>query len=155
MARRPLTAVLGEFAAGATRPQGCVAEMHVTGGITGASVWFVQREGAVAGRYPYDEDAVVRDCAIADDTIRSGTLPPVRPIEMIVAMTKRLHGAVQPLEGARWLFTRLDLHRLLPDDLYGMVSVSLAGEGRASITRSDIFFDSRQVGSIYFSRGRL
>src|SRR5438552_17547397 len=55
LTRRPLIAWTHRFSVAAARPERCVAEMHVTGGVPEASVWFTERDGEVGGRYAYDE----------------------------------------------------------------------------------------------------
>lgn len=154
MTSRPLAAICEPFVQGATRPKDCVAEMHVTGGQDQASVWFAERNGDVAGRYPYDEDKVVADCAVEGNRIAIGDLPQAKPIEIVVAMTKRLHYSILLPEAGRWLFTRLDLNRLLqPRDLPGL-TITLAAPVRSAITRSAIRAQSGDLGSIYFSVGQ-
>lgn len=101
IAKRPLAAVLGPFDVGVARPKGCVAEMHVRGGADEASVWFVERFGAVGCRYDCNEDAVVRDCTLGGNEIGMGEPPPVGAIEALVAMTKRLKYAAQKPERGR------------------------------------------------------
>lgn len=152
MATRPLTVTIGAFSAGA-RPPGCVAEMHVTGGPAEASAWFVERAGTVEGRYPYDEEAVVRDCTIRDMEIGMAEPPPVRPIEALVAMTKRLHNAVSRPERGRWLFVRLDLGRLLREDDARGMRVRLSSAPRAALSRADIVVRDEPLGAIYFAVG--
>jgi hypothetical protein len=152
IAKRPVEAVLGPLGA-AARPEGCVAEMHVTGGADEASLWFVERGGTVDCRYDYDEDAVVRDCVLRGNEISMGEAPPVRAVEALVAMTKRLHYAASKPDRGRWLFVRLDLKRLLrADDARGM-RVTLGTAARTALTRSDIAVRGESVGSIFFSVG--
>ena len=153
LTRTPLTAWAQPFSDAATRPEGCVAEMHVTGGVADASVWFTERTGEVASRYPYDEDAVVREATIDGHGISLAQGPDYTAIEVIVALTKRLHYAVLKPERGRWLFTRLDLTRLLRAGDRHRVSVRLTSTPRAAITRSEIAVDGERLGSIYFSVG--
>jgi hypothetical protein len=153
LARRPLAALVDRFAPGVARPNGCAAEMHVTGGPVEASVWFVERDGAVDCRHPYDEDAVVRGVTLSANEISLAEPPPNRAIEVVVALTKRLHYAALAPAAGRWLFVRLDLRRLLrPGDARG-VAVRLAGPARAALTRSEIVVRGEPLGSIYFSVG--
>lgn len=151
MATRPLAVAIAPF--GGARPAGCVAEMHVTGGAAQVSAWFTERAGTVEGRYPYDEDAVVRDCALGEAEISMHEPPPVRPIEALVAMTKRLHYAVARPERGRWLFVRLDLKRLLREDDARGMRIRLNGLPRPALTRSDIFVRDEPLGAIFFAVG--
>jgi hypothetical protein len=153
LTRKPLTAWVQNFSAAGARPDGCVAEMHVTGGATEASVWFTERDGEVAGRYPYDEDAVVRECRVEGDRISMKQAPDNAVIEIVVAMTKRLHYAVLTPERGRWLFTRLDLSRLLRDDDRHGMSITMTSAPRTALTRSEIAVGHRRIGSIFFSVG--
>jgi len=151
---RPLSVISEPFSQGAARPEKCVAEMHVTGGKDQASVWFVQREGEVTGRYPYDEDRVVAHCVMEGNRIALGAVPKAKPIEIVVAMTKRLHNSILKPETGRWLFTRLDLQRLLQTRDMDGLSVTLAAPARLAITRSNVASRSGDIGSIFFSVGQ-
>lgn len=150
VATRPLTVAIVGYGSGA-RPPGCVAEMHVTGGGPEATAWFTERAGAVAGRYPYDEDAVVRDCALLDREIAMEVPARARPIEALVAMTKRLHYSVAKPDRGRWMFVRLDLKRLLRDDDARGMRVRLIGEPRPTLSRADVVVRGEPLGAIYFA----
>lgn len=151
---QPLMALCEPFSQGVTRPESCVAEMHVTGSSRQASVWFVPCEGEVTGRYPYDEDQVVADCVVVGNRLALGSVPKAKTIEIVVAMTKRLHNSIAKPEIGRWLFTRLDLQRVLrPEDADGL-SVTLATPARSAITRSNVQTKAGNLGSIYFSVGQ-
>ena len=150
----PVLALLDSFQNGRSKPENCVADMHLTGGKNEASIWFVEREGAIAGRYAYDEDAVVKDCIVSGSCISRAGSSHYSTIETIVAMTKRLHNVVALPAQGKWLFTRLDLKRLLRARDAEELSVTLAGEPKASLTRSNIAVHGEQLGSIFFSIGR-
>lgn len=153
LARKPLTAWMDSFSAGRMRPGGCVAEMHVTGRNAAVSIWFTERDGEVACRYAYDEDAVVRDSVVAGSRIVMTRAPSNAPIEVLVALTKRLHYALLTPAGGRWLLTRLDLQRLLREDDRAAMSVTMIGTPRVTLTRSEIAVGGQPLGSIFFSVG--
>jgi hypothetical protein len=156
LARRPVTAWVGSAPSPAPRPQGCVAEMHVTAGVSQVSIWFVEREGEVACRYPYDEEAIVRESVITGTRIIGTRVPDhVSTIELLVAMTKRLHqvALAPPAAGGRWLFTRLDLPRLLRASDRETMSVTISAVRGAVLTRSEITVGGEPLGVIFFSAG--
>jgi hypothetical protein len=150
----PLLALLDTFQNGRPKPDNCVSDMHVTGGRNEASIWFVERKGTITGRYAYDEDAVVKDCIASQRSISRAGPSNYTAIETIVAMTKRLHNVVALPAQGKWLFTRLDLTRLLRAHDADDLSITLASEPKSSLTRSNIAAHGEQLGFIFFSVGR-
>jgi hypothetical protein len=155
VAEKPLTAWIADFSGRTDKPEGCVAEMHVTGGDPQVSIWFTQRDGEVGCRYPYDEEAVLRDCTIRGARVAASGAPDNAAIEVLVAMTKRLHYTLLAPTKGRWLFTRLDVSRLLQQNDREAMSVTMIGTPRETLTRSEITVGGGPLGSIFFSAGAV
>lgn len=116
------------------------------------SGWFVETDRPVTCRAPYDEEAIGACCRIEDECIFAEAPPPGTPIEVVVSMTKRLHQTrFPPAAEARWIFTRLDLKRLLLPEDPARVSLRLLGNLHGRITRSEIRSGGVPIGSIFFS----
>ena len=128
--------------------------MHVTGGKNEASVWFVERKGTITGRYAYDEDAVVKDCIVSDRFISRAGPSNYTAIEMIVAMTKRLHNVMAFLRRVNGYFTRLDLKRLLRARGCTMNSNDCACRGTAVIADAVRILRSMGASGVHLLFGR-
>ncbi len=112
------------------------------------------------GELPRDRPAgAVVDFSVAGDRVMSGWFvdtaraePPGRPIEALVSMTKRLHLSRHPVTGtARWIFTRLDLRRLLCGQDPRGFRLRLVDNLHGRITRTEVLVGGEALGSIYFS----
>lgn len=123
-----------------TSPQGVSAEG-----------WLNETDTPVEGRYPYNEDEAVAPARVEGETILFDRESPYRPIEILVAMTKRLHYTVMPISAGKWMFTRLDLDRRLRAQDTGAFSVRLANRLGQRLTKSEVQVSGRRIGDIYFS----
>jgi hypothetical protein len=133
------------------RPAGAVVDFSVAGDRV-MSGWFVEQDRPVDCRVPYDEDAIAACCEIEGDVITARAEPPGRPIEALVSMTKRLHLSRHPVAGtARWIFTRLDLRRLLCGQDPRGFRLRLVDNLHGRITRTEVLVGGEALGSIYFS----
>ena len=133
-----------------TRPEGGVAEFSALGdGVM--SGWFVETDRPVDCRVPYDEDAIAVRCQIHEDRIRIDGAPSCTTIEAAVAMTKLLHQTRIPAVGARWIFTRLDLRRILTPADTARLALRLVDNLHGRLTRTELESGGEVIGSIYFS----
>ena len=118
--------------------------------------WWVETEEPLTARYEYDEDGLV---AAANVTDTLDYIALARPdaryctIEVIVALTKKLHYLKSPNIDGKWVFGQLNLSNSLPIQ-YQTVSISLKTyfEGRFSV--SDIIIDNISIGTIRFIVGQ-
>jgi len=151
IARTALELRCGKAGAIGERPERCVAEIHLGDGAAMVSGWIVETGRAVEGRTPYDEDAIGAACALEGQSIAMRKSTGHRPIEIAIAMTKRLHYALFPPATGKWMFTRLDIARpLQPADADGM-AIAHKNKLGARLTRSDLRVREASLGSIYFS----
>jgi hypothetical protein len=151
IARTALELRCGKAGTIGARPEPCAAEIHVGDGAAMVSGWIVETGRAVAGRMPYDEDAIGAASALEGPRITMLKSTGHRPIEIAIAMTKRLHYALFPPPAGKWMFTRLDIARpLVPGDADG---IEIAHKNRlgARLSRSDLKVRGGSLGSIYFS----
>jgi hypothetical protein len=112
-------------------------------------------------RLPYDEDLLINACQLNKEdgkdcvSIFSAVETKFTSFEVLVSMTKYLHQETLPIEAEskqQWIFTRLDLKRLLKlEDILPM-KVELVQNMNQRLTRSRIQVNQQYMGDIYFSR---
>jgi hypothetical protein len=140
--------------AAAARPPNAIADFSTSGVRDCASGWLLESERPVECRKPFDEDRVRYGCAFADASVSVRASTGLSPIETLVSMTKHLHNRVVPAATARWIFSRLDVRRLLrPEDAAGL-TVRLVDNLHGRLTRCDIEVGGEALGQIYFSLAR-
>lgn len=76
-------------------------------------------------------------------------------IEVAVSMAKQLHKALFPSKDAKWIFTRLELVRLLQDNDSSSLAIKHKHNFNNRLTKSEIFFHERSIGYIYFPLVKL
>jgi hypothetical protein len=106
-------------------------------------------------RYPFDEESIVRLCAInsAERSIQLQHEAQYSTIEILVAMTKALHLDVYPGLDANWMFCRWESpHWPLGVSLNGACVRLLQALG-TRLTRSEVSLDGVILGHIYFCTG--
>lgn len=123
--------------------------------VAGASktLYLVETDKNVDCRYEYDEESIVQPSQISSDqsriTVRNET--PYTPIEVVIALNKKLMQIVHADEKGKWLFTRLALKQPLPDHTDETFTLSLAGGHSYRLTRSTIAIAGKSYGQIFFS----
>jgi hypothetical protein len=129
-----------------------VAVCSYTTGGERARVSLLEIDQAVLGRYPYQEDDIVKEMKI-DLTKRQGVLngdTHYSDIEVFVAMTKTLHYKVfQQLPG-KWLFVRGRFPWALKNSMANERTITIAASFNDKLTRSAAMMDGVKVGEIYF-----
>lgn len=125
-----------------------VAEFSIPGG----RYVLIETDEAPTRRVPYDEDGITRDCGIEGEKISAPLgAPGCSPIELCVAMTKRLHHVALTGEKRKWLFARLELKRFFREEDLRAMSVEIAQKVETRFTKSTIAVGGEAIGSIYFS----
>jgi hypothetical protein len=112
--------------------------------------WLAETARAVLSRRPYEEDEAVATSRIEGNTIQSGPTEGFSAIEVLVALTKRLHMTLRPRQ-SRWAFTRLELLRPLEVTDAGRLRVELVDALGDRLTKSVITSSNAAIGHIYFS----
>lgn len=137
--------------AATTRPPEAIADFSAVGVGKSASGWLVESERPVQCRRPYDEEPVRESCAFTDASVSLRESAGLSPIETLVSMTKHLHNRVVPAAQARWIFSRLDIRRLLRPADAARLTVRLADNLYGRLTRCEIEVGGEALGQIYFS----
>ncbi|MCG3772906.1 MAG: hypothetical protein JW384_04130 [Nitrosomonadaceae bacterium] len=131
------------------RPENARLEFYLGDNISG---WLRETGRPVLTRRPYPEDEMVAKSRIEGQTIFA--VPNMgeafSPIEVLVALTKRLHLAVRA-GASRWAFTRIDLQRPLQDGDSGRLQVELLQTLGNRLTKSAVRIGDVPLGQIYFS----
>lgn len=127
----------------------CDGHFHAAG--ADWTVWLMETDRAVEGRYAFDEDAICAASAIRDKAVQMTESLDYSPIEIAVALTKHLHNHLYPLVSQRWIFSKLEFSRLLsPEDAAG-IQIKLLMNLHNRITKSELRSGDELVGHIYFS----
>lgn len=103
----------------------------------------------VTKRVPYDEPRVIADASVHDHRIVSPGPSEFTFMERVLALNKALLQDIIPIEGIRWLATRLDLTRVPSSPM--TLAVELVERLGTRLTKSSIAVDGEDVGFVYFS----
>ncbi len=133
------------------RPENFVAEFSFTTDTSLTIGWITETMIPIVERVPYPEEQIFEKCVIDGDKITIDSNTPFSEIEVLVAMTKRLHMIRYPSENAKWIFTRLDLDRVLEPGDASFMHVELIRNLNNRLTKSDIVSNGKLIGQIYFS----
>ncbi|MDT8375581.1 MAG: hypothetical protein RQ867_02455 [Mariprofundaceae bacterium] len=132
-----------------SKPEAGVIELSTSTGIHG---WLVESGDEVVDRLPFPEDQIIDQCRTGDDrSVAMISRVPFHPIEILVAITKHLHQQEYPEASGKWVFTRLDLDRLLTDGDCGKLGVQIQKSIGTRLTQSAVLSDGEPIGKIYFS----
>jgi hypothetical protein len=136
---------------GMDRPATAAADFSAAAGGALLRGWLLESSRPVTRRVAFEESRIAAKCRLESDAIAVDGDPGFLPSEIAISMTKQLHGARFPAPHGRWIFTRLDLRRLLEPGDAGALSVVLRDNLHGRLTRSDLRVAGRGIGSIYFS----
>ncbi|MES2568555.1 MAG: hypothetical protein V4710_00700 [Verrucomicrobiota bacterium] len=108
---------------------------------------------SIAGRVPYDEEALVARTTLDADQKRISVpaTPGYSNIEAFVALNKSLLLRSFPEAKGRWLFARLQMAQSFRHTPFEQFEVRFQGHSNFRITRSVLLGDGRTLGSLYFS----
>jgi hypothetical protein len=133
------------------RPRDAVADFSAAVSARRLSGWLSESGRPVERRVEYDEDRIASRCSFAQNSIRIEGETGFLPIEVAVSMTKALHYRRMPPAAGRWIFTKLDVRRLLSPADAGALSIVRRDSLHGRLTRSDILVHEESLGAIYFS----
>lgn len=136
---------------GILRPEECVCDGTVEGKSGKWIFWLLETGRPVTGRQPFDEDGISRNAIVSDKQVSLEERLEYSPIEIVVALTKHLHNLLYPLAGQRWIFSKLELSRLLAPEDNHRVRVKLLTNLHNRITKSEVWCGVELLGHIYFS----
>jgi hypothetical protein len=145
------TLLLGEPDAEVSRPEDAYADFSAQT-VDGVVRAFLRQTGeAVSERFAYDEERIEAACRLDGAQIMLQSDTGYSPIEVAIAMNKRLHNTLFPLSGERWIFTRIDLSRPFhPEDAQQM-TITFRQKLGVKLSRAAIAAGDEPIGHIYFS----
>jgi len=111
-------------------------------------------DSAIPSSYHYDEDNVLHNLVIENDTAKMLAKSSYTYIEQIVAMTKKLHLTLYPNANKNWLFTKIEINDLVDPSLYPnhQLLIKSIKNFHYRLTQSAIILDDNLVGNIWFSQ---
>jgi hypothetical protein len=119
---------------------------------TGIHGWLVETEDEVSDRDPFPESEIVERCQIGDNrSVFMSAKVFYHPIEVLVSITKHLHLNEFPNTKGKWVFSRLELNRLLKNEDVEKMSVKIQHSIGTRLTNSDVSSGAETIGKIYFS----
>jgi hypothetical protein len=114
--------------------------------------WVLETERIPAGRYAFDENAIITPASIKDKEIVLQGQTDYSPIEEIIALTKALHYHHMPNISGKWVFGQLDLLQPLSNKRQ-TVRIELQSVKAGKFSMSRIFADDEFTGDIRFIVG--
>lgn len=132
-------------------PENLVAEFRLLTGSQKIVGWVCETTQPVTRRIPYREEQIVGQCIIQDQMIEISRPTSFSAIEVLVAMNKHLHEVFCSSKNGKWLFTRLELERLLRPTDASTFKIVLSQNFRNLMTKSTILIENSILGYIYFS----
>jgi hypothetical protein len=103
--------------------------------------------------YEYDEQKVLKNVVLKDETITMQFKSTYTYIEQIVSMTKKLHLTIYPAAKGKWLFTKIHIHDVVDPALYSgeVIAVRSIKNFQNKLTQCSIKLNDHPIGSIFFS----
>lgn len=131
------------------KPDRARVEVFASTGIHG---WVVESDNDVNHRVPFPEEEITAHCVLGEDrSARMVSKVSFLPIEILVAITKKLHQSEFPDVAGKWIFTRIDLDRLLDESDGGQLGVKIQKNIGTRLTQSVVTSGDVPIGKIYFS----
>ena len=118
------------------------------GKVTG---WLIETNRSVNTKTVFEEERIEAVCEIKGQTIILTGETGYTAIEEAVSMTKKLHNCIFPSKNKRWLFTKIDLTRILKDNDASFLSITNNHNFNNRLTKNEIFSHGEPIGYIYFS----
>ena len=103
--------------------------------------------------YEYDEQKVLENMALKDETVTMQIKSTYTYIEQIVSMTKKLHMTIYPEAKGKWLFTKVHIYDVVDPTLYSgkVIAVRSIKNFQNKLTQCSIKLNDHPIGSIFFS----
>ncbi len=117
------------------------------------TLYLIETDTKVDCRYEFNEESIIRNSHILLDQ-KSITLlneTPYSPIEVVIALNKRLMQTLFDSEKGKWLVTRITLKRFLPESSDAAFTIALKQNLSYRLTYSTIMIGKEYYGGIYFS----
>ncbi len=116
-------------------------------------VWgqLFESEELVQERNPYNESVLHENCNIRDKVVTLQGESEYSIIEIAVSMTKLLHQKLYSEIPGKWIFTRLDIKKLLREGDADSIEIALQKNLGSRLTRSEIRTKNGVFGNIFFT----
>lgn len=113
----------------------------------------VENGEPVVERYPYPEETIIQ---LADIDKSSSSIALSRDIEFsniekVVALNKAIHESVYADVKGKWYFTRLQVESDIDTPKPKSIGLKILKNMNFQLTKSEVTFDDRRIGYIYFS----
>jgi len=115
-------------------------------------VWIAETLEPPAGRYDFDEEGLVAPAVIDGDVITGAANTRYTPIEVAIALTKRLTYHRHPKPAGKWVFGQLELTKALPTD-YREMSIRARATIAGRFSRNELMVDGQSYGTMRFIVG--
>ena len=121
--------------------------------VDGSRRWFELFELDAAGLRPvrceYDEEDIINNCILNDESVEIKGVAPYTFIENIVSMKKHLLNTRYPRDSGKWVFIQLEINGIYDfrEDLKLVITQKLQDK----LVRSDIIHNGDTIGKLYFS----
>lgn len=150
-ARRQCELVVG--APDSTPPANPVALFWTTKAGVAVHGWVEESNLGISQRVSYEEESIWSRCQRSGNEIRMTSAAPANyaAIEVLVSLTKRLHLDALDEGKVKWVFTQLDVSRLLAPGDPERFRVRIDQAQGQRFTKSSIFSGSERLGSIHFA----
>jgi hypothetical protein len=113
--------------------------------------YLIESDQEITCRNPYDEAKIWRTSVVEGQNISVSGDTGFSAIEVAVALTKQLHNMLFPVPQGKWVFTKLELSRLLQNADAIEMEISLKSNFNNRLTKSALNARGKQIGHIYFS----
>lgn len=138
-------------AADVVRPDKVVAEFLVSISSVPMFGSLLPTDQQVTARYTYAESIILNQCEVGENRVSTDANFEFSSVEVIVAMTRKMHETLYPEVEGKWMLSRLDTQQLLPAFPKLPLTIQLEQNIGNRLTRSKILFGSNTVGNIFFS----
>lgn len=150
-ARHACVLAMGEIGEVPPRPAAALGSVTLGEGAGRRIGWIIETDCLVARRVPFPEEEIVAAATFADRHVEMVQAVPFRPAEIAVALIKHMHQTLMPVPDKRWIVSKIDLARPLPDDGGVGMSIDLVQAGSAALTRSRVRAGDAE-GDFFFSQ---
>lgn len=111
--------------------------------------WIVEADTVVTGRYPFDEELLLKNTVIKDNKIILSVDNGFSTIENIVALTKKINYHLSPNIKGKWVFSQIELKESLKDFSLELAIVRHS-ELQSLFSRNLVEVDGMVIGEIRF-----
>lgn len=136
---------------GIVKPCNAVTEFFVSIGSVPMFGWLHPTDEQITNHYNYAESTILDQCEVGKNTVSTNANFEFSSIEVIVAMTRKMHESLFPEAEGKWIVSRLDSQQMLPAFPTPPLTVKLKQNIGNRLTRSEILFGTNSVGNIFFS----